>query len=331
MPSNDNSGPNNVVRDLAKALQNIILIDIYYLKEKSSKTIFGERKISLRDQLPKGYDIYHSHMFLPDLFLFLNKFRNKNIKIISTVHQKDYHNLKFDYNSRLKALFISIAWRILWCKFNAIVYLSQSMYDYYNRGLCNKTKLIVPNGRSALPERQKYDFLKNDTVYIGMMCKLTKRKNIVRLMEVLVKKIGVELIIAGDGPDLSDLKILTRNLGISERVHFLGMTSDIAKFYSSIDIFALASFDEGLPLALIDALAAGKPCLCSNIDVLKEYMLPTEVSFFDPNSTSSALSALDVLLAAKEEFSDKSMHLYRTKFTSDQMAEKYLAIYKDLC
>lgn len=63
----------------------------------------------------------------------------------------------------------------------------------------------------------------------------------------------------------AQLLSLTNSLGLNQSVHFLGYRTDVNDIYSCVDAFAFMSFQEGLPVALMEAMASGVPCICSDI------------------------------------------------------------------
>ena len=81
------------------------------------------------------------------------------------------------------------------------------------------------------------------------------------------------LIIIGDGEIRNELTTLADQLGISDRVSFLGARNDIHEFLSAIDVFMMPSLWEGQPIALLEALAIGKPCIASAVDGIPEIIV----------------------------------------------------------
>lgn len=75
----------------------------------------------------------------------------------------------------------------------------------------------------------------------------------------------VHYLICGNGPRRDELETLTRDLGVDGRTRFLGYRRDIPDILAASDAFCLPSFREGLPLSLMEAMAAGKPVVCSRI------------------------------------------------------------------
>lgn len=93
--------------------------------------------------------------------------------------------------------------------------------------------------------------------------RLIPRKNVHMLMEVLsrIDRRDVYLVVVGDGPQRTRLEKLARNLGVADRVRFVGFREDVEKFYSIADVFALPSMYEPLGHVFLEAMASGVPCI----------------------------------------------------------------------
>lgn len=100
---------------------------------------------------------------------------------------------------------------------------------------------------------------------------LIPRKNhevVIRAMSVLKqedKLTHLEYVICGRGTYESELKKLAEELGVADYIHFLGYRTDIAEICNCVDLFVFMSHQEGLPVALMEAMACGLPAVCSDI------------------------------------------------------------------
>ena len=85
---------------------------------------------------------------------------------------------------------------------------------------------------------------------------------------------GAQLLICGSGREKEHLTALIKELGISDRAHLLGFRNDIYELLKCADTFVFPSKQEGLPVALMEAMAAGLPCIASrirgNVDLLPD-------------------------------------------------------------
>ena len=79
-------------------------------------------------------------------------------------------------------------------------------------------------------------------------------------------KLGnIQYVICGRGVKLDDLKALAQKLQIADHVHFLGYRNDISAICQASDLFVFMSKQEGLPVAMMEAMACGLPVICSDI------------------------------------------------------------------
>jgi glycosyltransferase involved in cell wall biosynthesis len=96
------------------------------------------------------------------------------------------------------------------------------------------------------------------------------------LLEAVARLAGegvdVAATLVGDGPRRAELEALARDLGVADRVRFTGRVGqdDIRRFYAEADVFCLPSFAEGLPVVLLEAIAAGVPVVASRITGIPE-------------------------------------------------------------
>ncbi len=99
-----------------------------------------------------------------------------------------------------------------------------------------------------------------DGPIIGAVAGLRPEKNFARLLrafQLANREVPARLALVGDGPERPALERLAAELGIAERVHFAGHVAAPAPFYGAFDLFAVSSDTEQMPIAVIEAMAAG--------------------------------------------------------------------------
>ena len=103
------------------------------------------------------------------------------------------------------------------------------------------------------------------------------------------------LICLGEGPLLIEIQQTTACFHLEKRVHFLGFRTDISELCQAADLFVFPSHQEGLPVALMEAIACKTPVVCSrirgNTDLVKE-----KEDLFDPNNRDELVVCLNDLL-----------------------------------
>lgn len=115
--------------------------------------------------------------------------------------------------------------------------------------------------------------------------------------ELLKKDENYILLLIGDGYLMDSMKKKAENLSICQNVIFLGKTLNVSDYLQAADVFVLPSFHEGLPVALVEAQAAGLPCIVSD-KVSKEADLSESFRFLSINSVSVWADKMEA--AAKE-------------------------------
>ncbi len=101
--------------------------------------------------------------------------------------------------------------------------------------------------------------------------------------------------LAGDGPDRAALEARAAELGVADRVLFLGERSDVDRLLPAFDVFVLSSREEGIPNALLEAMAAARPCVATrvggNAEVLEDGRTGWLVPAQDPAALAGALGS----------------------------------------
>jgi glycosyltransferase involved in cell wall biosynthesis len=106
-------------------------------------------------------------------------------------------------------------------------------------------------------------------------------------------------VIIGDGTEaeMGALRAQAERLGIASRVHFLGYRTDLAPLYADLDVVALTSDNEGTPVALIEALAAGRACVATAVGGVPDVLRGGEVGVLvPPQNVESFAGELTALL-----------------------------------
>ena len=107
-----------------------------------------------------------------------------------------------------------------------------------------------------------------DELVVGHVGRFNQQKNHPFLLEVfaalLKKEPHAVLLLVGGGEDMPKIQAKAQTLGIAERVRFLGVRSDVADLMQAMDVFVFPSLYEGLPVTMVEAQAAGLPCIISD-------------------------------------------------------------------
>ncbi len=107
-----------------------------------------------------------------------------------------------------------------------------------------------------------------DELVVGHVGRFNPQKNHPFLLDIftslLKKEPDAVLLLVGGGADMPKIQAKAQELGIAERVRFLGVRSDVADLMQTMDVFAFPSLYEGLPVTMVEAQASGLPCIISD-------------------------------------------------------------------
>lgn len=159
---------------------------------------------------------------------------------------------------------------------------------------------------------------------------LNRNKNheiVIRALSMLDANDNLYYIIAGTGPLKGHLQSLIKKSGLSSRIQLLGYRTDVIKLLKISDCFVFPSLREGLPVALMEAIACGLSVVCSSIrgntdlveDGINGYL-------FQPLCMNSLLRCLNEAVTARDKHSEKSLDkvkLFKQDVVMSQVAEIY--------
>jgi glycosyltransferase involved in cell wall biosynthesis len=133
---------------------------------------------------------------------------------------------------------------------------------------------------------------------IGTVAALRREKNLARLLRafrLVVVDVPARLVIAGDGPERPTLEQLTRDLGLSGLVRFAGHLDDPAALYRGLDVFALSSDTEQMPLSVIEAMASGLPVAATAVGDVAAMLAAENQAFVTPLVDAALAGAIAAL------------------------------------
>src|SRR5262245_14461179 len=142
----------------------------------------------------------------------------------------------------------------------------------------------------------------------------------------------LHVAIGGRGEMADTLLARARTYGLQDRVHLLGLRSDVAAVLAAADIFALPSLSEGLPLALLEAMFARCPIVASDVgDVgvaLEQGSAGVLVQPGDAVSLASAIERLLLNAAQAQAFGERAARRARAEYDLSRMVDRYVDVYR---
>ncbi len=191
---------------------------------------------------------------------------------------------------------------------DAVVCNCQAAADLlHSHGLSTSKLVVIPNYVPTEAFAQAAPALPKNpgTVRIGMVARMNHAvKNhplLLRAFAAVAKRYPVELVLAGDGPLKPSLEQLAGNLGINDRVLFLGDRRDIPAVLASLDIAVLTSDSEALSNAILESMAAELPVVATRVGGNVELVEEGKTGMlFTPGSTEQLAAAFELLIRSPE-------------------------------
>jgi glycosyltransferase involved in cell wall biosynthesis len=186
-------------------------------------------------------------------------------------------------------------------------------------GHATRPIVVIPYSVDPLPEPAPRP-ARRDGFAVACVARLMPQKGHVYLLEAMARVTrqvpGSRLLLAGEGPLRGELEIQARQLGLNELVSFLGIVprAQLPELLAQTDVVVLASRWEGLPVALIEVMSAGKPIVASNVGGNPELVVDGENGLVVPPADPGALAEALLRLAHDAPLRERLGHASRRRF-----------------
>ncbi len=283
----------------------------------------------------KKYDIVHVHLFPAQYWVVIAKLMSfSKTKLIFTEHNTT--------NRRLENPVFRIIDRYIYRFYIAIIGITPEIKTLLLRhtGLPEKTFSVIENGvnlsvikgATALQKSEMNTTLNEEDKIIIQVAAFREQKDqktLIRAMALLPER--CKLVLVGVGPLKVECETLVADLGLQNRVLFLGARMDVPELLKMADIVVLSSKYEGLSLSSIEGMASGNPFIASDVPGLTEVVKGAGILFPQGNEVQLAneISALindaehykTVALACQQRAEEYDIH---------KMVDKHIRLYTDV-
>jgi glycosyltransferase involved in cell wall biosynthesis len=282
----------------------------------------------------RNVDIVHTHGYKADIYGYWAT-RRARVPLVATCHNWPAQTISLNFYAALD--------RLLLRRFDHMGAVSEAVVHALRRyGVPPRKITMIPNGIDVEQFAGAGSLLRKqlgaqDRIVIGVAGRLSPEKGLKILFHaaqaVVASVPEVLFVLAGEGPDGAALEKLTKELSIGEHVAFLGKVSRMMDFYASIDALVMPSLTEGLPLSLLEAMAAGKPVVASRVGSVPSVIIAGETGLLvEPSDVAGLRDAILYLLKDRERalaWGRNGQERVRRHFSSANMAQNYLDIYSD--
>ncbi|NMN96666.1 glycosyltransferase [Nocardiaceae bacterium YC2-7] len=236
---------------------------------------------------------------------------------------------------------------------NSLVLLSPAQGEYLRReeGVGRRPwqsirETVIPNGISLPPVRTEDDRraarallqTSDSTFVVGIVARLSEQKAHHVLFEAFARATTARpdslLVVVGTGEREAELRALANTLNISDRTRFLGVRRDVSELLPGLDVSCLSSVHEGVPLILIESMAAGVPVVATDCGSVADIVTDGEQGFVVPVGDVAAFSDRLTLLASDRSLAQRLGSSGRsraeTEFSIADTARKYERLLTEL-
>lgn len=285
--------------------------------------IFSACKFLKKHLKTYSYELCHVHFIIPTGVIGLWLKKKFKLKYIITAHGSDVpgHNDK-----RFKLLYKLLMgpWKKIVSQSEITVALSQHLERLLYKDYSSGHYMIIPNGI----REEYYENMQPKKPYLLYMGRLQESKGVQYILEALKNMESIHLKVAGDGPYMDKLKILSQELHLTNRVEFLGWVENHSlrqrKLLGEASIYISASEFENCPITLLEARVSGAKLVLSDIESHREYG-GENAFYFTGNKIGDIQKAIELAISTNY-IPEKDF-----PYTWDKCIEKYENIYRKIC
>jgi glycosyltransferase involved in cell wall biosynthesis len=298
------------------------------------KTVGWLSELVRREQV----ELIHAHQYTPLVYAVLVKLTGGRCRVIYTEHGRCHPEVL-----HWKRLLVN---PLLACGVERLISIAQStrlaMARWDNLPLDqievihNGVPLPQPAAGASREQKRRQLGLPSGCRLIGTAARLEEVKNLAMLVRgfaLLAQQVPeCRLVIAGQGSQDGRLRALAGELGVAERVHFLGLRSDLEEIYPLLEVFVLTSFTEGISVTLLEAMSHGLPAVVTEVGGNPEVVVDGETGFFVPSDDHVTLSRRLALLLKSRALAQRmgcaGRKRVESEFSFAGMLARYLELYR---
>lgn len=281
------------------------------------------------------YDIVHGHLFPTQYWLAIaSLFFPKRTRLVKTEHNT--------VNKRMKRKALRPVEQFIYSRFSAIIAISDTVKQNLVQWLgVDRNVAVIYNGvnlKQIIQEQQsvrlsKYEFLKRDAynmLMVGRFDGFAKdQKTLIDAISQLPPKFV--LFFAGEGVFMETMREYAAQKGVADRVHFLGMRTDVYRLMHLVDLNILSTNFEGVSGVVLESLASKRPFIGSDVPGVRE-IVPGPRHLFPKGDVKAVVQKI-LELSSNEDLTREMIDdasAFVMQFPTEKMVENYLDLYKSI-
>jgi glycosyltransferase involved in cell wall biosynthesis len=286
-------------------------------------------------------DLIHAHQYTPFLYSLLSRLHSRRPPVLFLEHGRHYPDTR-----RLKRV---IANRLLLRRGDRVVAVGQSVrqalidnegipphrvdviynginlsaFDPAQYDRCAvRNELGIAPGEFFIMQVARLDYLKDHATAVRTMKRVTERRPEARLLLI------------GEGPLRGTIEELVAQLNLGQAVRLLGLRCDVRRLLPAADLFLLTSISEGIPLTVIEAMAAGLPVVSTRVGGVPEVVDDERTGLLAPAGADDALAEKVCQLLdnapERQRMSQRGRLRGAAHFSDQSMDSRYRELYNEM-
>lgn len=313
-------------------LQQLEENGIRVIRYNEGASPYHPKNIFILRRLISLYDVVHTHNTACQYYVAIAKFLCKSKKLVTTEHSAN--------NRRRDILTFKQLDRWMYRQYDSIIAISDKATINLQKFLGNKIQIKTIYNGINLSRFMNAEVLSGEVVLkkkpnafvITMVAGFREEKD----QDTLIKSLkylpeNCVLWLVGDGVRRTSCEDLVQSLGLSDRVVFAGIRTDIPNILKASNVIVMSSHWEGLSLSSIEGMSVGKPFVASDVDGLHEIVFGNGLLF--PHQNERALVDIILELMTKPDYAQKIAEKCFEKasqYDISKTVDAYLEVYKSL-
>jgi glycosyltransferase involved in cell wall biosynthesis len=312
--------------------------------EESKHTFFKIFNLIKKELKDKEIDILHTHRYKENVLGGMLKKRCKIKRLVQTVHGLSepftgIKNLKINLYSKLNQHFTNNY-------FDKVLTVSFDMQDKLSAIITPEKLITIHNAintanlkvnKAEFEVRQEFGIEKGCAIIgsVGRMVPIKGYDIFLRAAELILKvNPEVNFILAGDGPLKLKLESIARNMGLNSAVRFAGFRSDILETINCFDIFVVSSYYEGIPIALLQAMALKKAIVATGVGGVNEIIENGTSGFLVESGNADEIASACITFlnntGIRKKMGAEARKRVEEEFSVEIQKERILRLYNEM-
>lgn len=306
---------NDFEQKVQEASVRIISLDEHNFHNPA--VIFKLRKIF------KDYDVIHAHLF-PTVWWASLAARGLKVKMVYTEHST--------FNVRRTKWYLRPVEKFMYSRYDRIISISQQTQDALTKwmGASDGRFTVICNGvDTSRFSSIKRSVVPKSLIMVSRFAASKDQETVIRAIPYIDSEATIRFV--GDGENLEHCKHLAEEIGVSDRVQFLGSRTDVAELIAESYIGIQSSNWEGFGLTAVEIMACGKPIIGTNVEGLKQ-VIEGAGELFEVGDYNELASKVNSLIDNESHYAScaKACKERSVLYDIHVMNDSYLNIYKEI-